>query len=320
VAEIRRNLLIAKVGFNHSWLGVLVPTSRSAATQAAKTESSRRELSSPGGAAQPVGSPLGTSEFTGVATPSIPVAFAPAPGFDPGPDPTSSFTTGNGSDTCLSRAELKPGVRIANARGVPGTLGCLAFTRHDQRLVLLTTHHLLFDNEGREDEPVWLATGASSGTPFRRIGQSLYGRSRIVRLDGDEHYIDCAVASVSSVVASATALSPPSVAHAIASPGDAVTKTGAATGTTAGMVVDASYVGSVTANGRERPAPSQLLIRSLGGNAFAAEGDSGAVIVNSRHEAVGLLWGVNCRGDGVACRMNAVLKTMNITLAPMAHA
>src|SRR5947209_8880396 len=47
-------------------------------------------------------------------------------------------------------AELKPGVRIVNARGAPGTLGCLAFTLHDQHLVMLTTHHLLFDREGHE--------------------------------------------------------------------------------------------------------------------------------------------------------------------------
>jgi hypothetical protein len=223
------------------------------------------------------------------------------------------------TDTGLLRAELKPGARIANARGVPGTLGCLAFTLHDQCLVLLTTHHLLFDHAGREDEPVWLAAGGSSGRPFLRVGQSLYGRSRIVRLDGDERYIDCAIASVSSGVALAAGLSTATVEHDIARAGDAVTKAGAATGTTAGVVVDVSYPGHVTTNGRERSAPGQLLIRSLHGGAFAAEGDSGAVVVNSRHQAVGLLWGVNCRGDGVACHMNAVLKTLNITLAPVAH-
>ena len=218
-----------------------------------------------------------------------------------------------------SSAELRPGVRIVNTRGVPGSLGYLAFTRHDQRLVLLTTHHLLFDSEGREDEPVWLATGAFREKPFLRIGQSLYGRSRTVRLDGDEYYIDCAVASVSSVVSVATTLSTATVEHDIARPGDRVTKTGSATGTTAGVVVDVSYLGSVTTNKRERPAPRQLLIRSLDGDAFAAEGDSGAVIVNSLNKPVGLLWGVNCRGDGVACHMNVVLQTLNITLAEAAQ-
>jgi hypothetical protein len=117
--------------------------------------------------------------------------------------------------------ELRPGARIVNARDAPGSLGCLAYTRHDQRLVLLTTHHLLFDTTGREDEPVWLPTESSYETPYQRIGQSLYGRSRIVRLDGDEYYVDCAVGSVTA------ALSPATVEHDFARPGERVTKTGA---------------------------------------------------------------------------------------------
>jgi len=219
-----------------------------------------------------------------------------------------------------TRAELKPGARIVNARGAPGTLGCLAFTLHDQRLVLLTTNHLLFDSEGREDEPVWLATDASVEEPYLRVGQSLYGRSRTVRFDAGEHYVDCAVASVATEhLRDRGGVSPATAEHDIPKPGDRVTKTGATTGTTVGVVVDVSYCSSATVGGRELPAPQQLLIRSLDARPFAAEGDSGAVIFNSQNKAVGLLWGVNTRGDGVACHMTAVLRTLNITLAAAAH-
>jgi hypothetical protein len=62
-------------------------------------------------------------------------------------------------ETRLSGAAPNPDARIVIARGVLGTPRCLAFTRHDQRRVLLTTHHVLSDNDGREDEPVCLTTG-----------------------------------------------------------------------------------------------------------------------------------------------------------------
>jgi hypothetical protein len=185
----------------------------------------------------------------------------------------------------------------------------LAFTLHDQRLVLLTTHHLLFGDKGHEDEPVWIANDEGCS----RLGQSLYGRSRVVHLDGEEYYVDCAVGSVAAAT-NATAAE-----YDIARPGDRVINTGAATGTTAGVVADISYSRSVIINGRKQPAPRQLLIRSADDRPFAAEGDSGAIIVNSHNEAVGLLWGVNVRGDGIACHMHAVMRTLNITLAA-AHA
>ena len=41
---------------------------------------------------------------------------------------------------------------------------------------------------------------------------------------------------------------------------------------------------------------------------------SGSLIVNGTGEAVGLLWGANTRGDGVASPIGPVLHSMSITL------
>src|SRR5947208_238395 len=48
------------------------------------------------------------------------------------------------------------GAKIANSRGVPGTLGCIARTLHDKQTVLLSNWHVLFGNDGCKDGEVWL--------------------------------------------------------------------------------------------------------------------------------------------------------------------
>jgi hypothetical protein len=47
---------------------------------------------------------------------------------------------------------------------------------------------------------------------------------------------------------------------------------------------------------------------------FSADGDSGAVVVDAANKAIGLLWGTNVRGEGIACPIAPVLYAMNITL------
>jgi hypothetical protein len=46
--------------------------------------------------------------------------------------------------------------KIINAKGIPGTLGCFARTRHDARLVVVSSWHVLFGCGARESDPVWL--------------------------------------------------------------------------------------------------------------------------------------------------------------------
>jgi hypothetical protein len=94
-----------------------------------------------------------------------------------------------------------------------------------------------------------------------------------------------------------------------------VTKCGAATGTTTGVVVSVDYADVAWIEGRPQAASRQLLVRSLGDEGpFSAAGDSGALVVNASGKAVGLLWGANSRGEGVACPIAPVLHAMNIAL------
>jgi len=101
----------------------------------------------------------------------------------------------------------------------------------------------------------------------------------------------------------------------LTAPGARVTKVGAATGRTQGIVVNAA--GRETVPGSGRAAPGQIVVRSLErGRPFSAEGDSGALLRDERGAAVGLLWGVNGRGDALACPIAPVLWLLGIRLAP----
>jgi hypothetical protein len=208
-----------------------------------------------------------------------------------GPRPVNEMTTS------------KNGARITTSTGVTGTLGCLAHTLHDAKPVLLSTWHVLFGNGAREGDAVWLVNESDGERTYAPLGRSLYGKLGLVRVDGEEHYIDCAVSSFFAEPDAALA-SP--IGTDIPRIGDRVTKTGAATGTTIGIIIDVNYT--------ER-AIGQILIKPVDDLAFAAEGDSGSLIVADSNKAVGLLWGTNTRGEGVACPIAPVLYAMNITLA-----
>jgi hypothetical protein len=205
-------------------------------------------------------------------------------------------------------------MKIANHAGVPGTLGCRARTAHDGRIVLLTSWHVLFGNGGREQGGVWLVDEASGAGACPEIGRALYGRVGAVRFRGEDCFVDCAVASW--VPGRRPEPAWPVVAgHDVARAGDLVTKTGAGTGTTAGVIVAVDHADTAVVRGRRHPAPRQLLVRPLAGRtAFAAAGDSGAVIFTQERKAVGLIWGANVRGEAVACPIGPALQTMNILL------
>lgn len=201
-------------------------------------------------------------------------------------------------------------VRIANSRGVPGTLGCLARTVHQHRPVFLTSCHVLFAAGAARRDPVWRIDETEGRRHYQRIGSALQGKCAIVRFRGDDYYVDCAIGTLDEP-------------HAgdglrIATPkhGGRVVKTGAATGTTTGVIVDSSYTADAATGGRAHSAtPRQLLIRSSDARQpFAAEGDSGALILDENDAVVGLLWGTTVAGESVACPIGPVLHALNIRL------
>ncbi len=210
-------------------------------------------------------------------------------------------------------AKSHNGLRITSSTGITGTLGCLAHALHDEQPVVLSTWHVLFGNSAREGDAVWLVNETNGERSYAPLGRSLYGKLGRVRFAGAEHYIDCAVSSClvsprdtcfSRTLTSVNGHDTPRV-------GDRVTKTGAATGTTTGIIVDVNY------SKPDQPAfgPAQILIKPIDDAVFAAEGDSGALIVSDAKKAVGLLWGTNTSGEGVACPIAPVLHALNITLA-----
>lgn len=193
---------------------------------------------------------------------------------------------------------------VATSRGIPGTLGTVAYTLHDGAPVLLSTWHVLFGDARSENPDVWLVDDAGR---YSFAGTALYGKAGAVQYGGESCYIDCAVASCQ-------AAAPLVSGHDTARLGESVTKSGAATGTTAGVVVSVDYADVAWIEGRPLAASRQLLVRSLDERPFCGAGDSGALVVNAAGNAVGLLWGVNSRGEGVACPIAPVLHAMNITL------
>jgi hypothetical protein len=214
------------------------------------------------------------------------------------------------------------GARIANARGVPGTLGCVARTRHDGQPVLLSTGHVLFGNGARKGDAIWSITETDGQQTFQALGQTLYGKIGSLHFREEEFYIDCAVGSCTSLApVFAERSSPETTAvpfvtgHDAARVGSHVRKTGAATGITSGIIVDINYSTLADAGGSRNVAMKQILVRPTNGHAvFSAEGDSGALILDESNRAVGLLWGTNTRGEGVACAIEPVLYALNIVL------
>jgi hypothetical protein len=191
-----------------------------------------------------------------------------------------------------------------SSRGIPGTAGALAHTLHDGRRVLLTTWHVLFGSDGVDDGPVSFVDDGR----LSPAGRALYGKIGTIRIGDEDVHVDCAVAAYDGE----RRCTPRE--HTAARAGDRVTKSGAATGTTEGVVIRVDASDDVTIDGRVLRTSRQILVRSLDGSPFSAPGDSGALLLDADQRAVGLLWGVNTRGEGVACPIAPVLYAMNITL------
>lgn len=205
---------------------------------------------------------------------------------------------------------------LVNARGTPGSLAFLAITRHDRTPVIVSAHHVLFGGGASAGDAVFAADRATRASRWRRVGPTLYGRAGIVRHNGASAYVDCAVAAIewpdlAARVLSATELT--NVSAPAVAPGDRVTKVGAATGTTEGVVLEVSHRVAALSH-RKLEAPGQLLVRStVRGRPFAAEGDSGAAVRNRDGDVVGLLWAATAAGEGIASPIEPVLYVLHVT-------
>ncbi len=207
------------------------------------------------------------------------------------------------------------GAAITNVCGVPGSIGCLALALHERRLVLVTTQHALFGAGAQQQAPVALVQRSGDECQLQRIGLSGWGRRGTVRFGAADVYVDCAVVELDerSVVPRGWCVAEDTTCAMPLLPGERVTKTGAATGSTEGSVVDVDHGALALIGGRAHEAPHQILVRSLArGRAFSAAGDSGAVLRNERGAIVGLLWGVTAAGESIACPIAPVLWVLHV--------
>jgi hypothetical protein len=214
------------------------------------------------------------------------------------------------------------GAMIANQKGVPGTLGCWAWSAVTGEPVLLSNYHVLFGKRGRPGDVIWRVRPGHPRNDFQPIARSLLGKAGNIKFRGTDYFIDAAIGvrdgSADAICEESTTESRPAAADAVV--GSVVSKCGAATGCTVGRIVDVCYPDRWHYDLESAAAPNQLLIQpESGGNveksgAFSRMGDSGAVIRDGASRIVGLLWGSNARGEGIACHIGAVLNGLGIRL------
>jgi len=220
---------------------------------------------------------------------------------------------------------IQPVVQIAGARGGPGTAGALV---HDNggSLYVLANHHVALGDGGQCADRVYAFRdrGPLGDREFAILGRVTAGTIRRVTHCNDAPFIDCALIELDGIDDF-----PAWLAHHIAgrwpttfseaAPGTRVSKAGAGTGFTRGVVVDAMYPDNPFINGRSFTATAQLLIESEDPELnFAGPGDSGAAILDEGGRVLGLLWGTNQAGQGIACPISPVLDYLGVLLVPSA--
>jgi len=213
-------------------------------------------------------------------------------------------------------------LRIASARGVPGT-ACALVADDAGRRLLLANHHVVFGGGAAPGDPVWAIPPGCDDDCRRdavRLGAVGCGYLGRITFGRDMCFVDCATVALAGEVRFPAwlakqidnAVAPESAG---AQTGMPVFKTGVTTGRTEGQLVDVAYPDHPFVEGRWRSAPGQLLVdsRTVGMN-FAAPGDSGAPLVDERGRIVGMLWGSNANGQGIACPIAPVLNCLRVSL------
>jgi hypothetical protein len=215
-----------------------------------------------------------------------------------------------------SAGSLRVGSRIANSRGVLGTLGCFALSLEDRRPLLLTSEHVLFGGGGREGEPVWMAEAESR----QRAGTTRHGRRGLVRYGGHEVHLDCASAELDPDIARTLDLQPEPAGDMVERE-QPVQTVGHTTGAVRGTVFESDYQGVARIAGRDFQTRGQILVRpEKPGMAFNAAGDSGAALRTADGKIVGIVWGATPAGEGLACPIAPVLWVLHLELArPVAN-
>lgn len=219
-----------------------------------------------------------------------------------------------------SHRPIKGGIMINNYRngsgvGGSGTLGCLAKLVSDDSWVILSNHHVLYGEKGKDGDEI--------GQPA--VGCSWCCKTNVIaeNLDKDES-LDCAIAKVKDDIGLENSIIEIGDLELLGSStavnGERVRKRGSRTGFTSGTI---SFIDPATKEITIDPNPSGGPADDPGGctnyhpgtNVFAYHGDSGSVVVNDDNEVVGLLYSVSHDySQGFASDIGLVKTAMNIKI------
>lgn len=207
---------------------------------------------------------------------------------------------------------------IASAHGIPGTLGCLA-RKADGRQVFITNQHVVFAAGTLPGDPVWRIRKTPGGQKKILLGRLIGGRIGMVGYEGKNYHVDAAIGSIDGMDTTddfAPGTGYNSWTWAVV--GSRVSKNGYTSGRTQGIVVDVAHTERASVNGVSFIMENQLLIRPLtesrAPSSFCEKGDSGAMVEDEAGRAIGLLWGRNHRGEGLASPIGPVLEALGIAL------
>ena len=223
--------------------------------------------------------------------------------------------TSSGTGMAQWDRPLRPGLPVSATRGLAGTAGAITREPATGRLLLLGAGHVMTSGQ---DAALWQPTPCvKSGCTCNQVGSVERARQGCVEHAGHQYFVDVAVATIEADVPLDTRIAGVAIVGVTrAERGMRVWKLGAATGRTEGVVLDERHVEIARTAAGDVRAVNQILIRALGGRpVFSLVGDSGALVMDEKNRAVGMLWGASPSGDAVACHLEPALDALAIEVA-----
>ena len=226
------------------------------------------------------------------------------------------------------RSTLVPGIKIESESKETGTLGCFARLKSDNSAVLLSARHVLFAKKRRKLDVGQPDISCSWCCKCHVIGETVGdGRNGVNHVDvefvdpvdgpgtDDGSEIDCAIARLKRNRPFSNEIFRIGMIAGTPPPGDfgvvvgsEVEKTGSGTGHTKGVILKTPFTTQNYKNGppipefliafggtedKEVDAPKTVnqffIMPKPGFPKFADDGDSGAVVVNSKKQVIGLI-------------------------------
>jgi S1-C subfamily serine protease len=212
---------------------------------------------------------------------------------------------------------LRIGGSVGHFQITAGTLGCFVTKRGDEDFILSNNHVLANENRARVGANIIQPGDADGGkNPRDKVGDL----KQFVPLRKKGNLVDCAMATIDEgldyLFNELESLGPiRGVRNDPVEDGETVFKVGRTTGVTEGRV-SAIEVDRVRVNFDMGVIEfdSQIEIEPVGNAPFSLGGDSGSLIVDSKRQAVGLLFAGNDIDVTYANEIHNVLAALNVDL------